>query len=190
MPRENNPIRHQMKIYAPAALVVIAAFVLAFQFIKPAPPKHVVMATGGPEGAYHQFGRRYAAYLAREGITLELRPTAGSVENLELLRSGEVSLALVQGGVNDGRSDPEVFSLGSVYYEPLWLFSRKSLFVQRLGALAGRRITTGPEGSGTRALAVRLLRDNGIAETSDWVAKGGGPQSMSCSPAGSMPPSL
>ena len=57
MPRENNPIRHQMKIYAPAALVVIAAFVLAFQFIKPAPPKHVVMATGGPEGAYHQFGR-------------------------------------------------------------------------------------------------------------------------------------
>ena len=173
MPRGHNPIRHQMKIYAPAAFVVIAAFVLAFQFIKPAPPKHVVMATGGPEGAYYQFGRRYAAFLAREGITLELRPTAGSVENLELLRSGEVSLALVQGGVDDGQSDPGLFSLGSVYYEPLWLFSRKGLSVQRLGDLAGRRIAMGPEGSGTRALANRLLRDNGLAQTADWVAKGG-----------------
>jgi len=173
MPRDHNPIRHQLKIYAPAAFVVIAAFVLAFQFIKPAPPRHVVMATGGPEGAYYQFGRRYAAFLAREGITLELRPTAGSVENLELLRSGEVSLALVQGGVDDGQSDPGLFSLGSVYYEPLWLFSRKGLFVQRLGDLAGRRIAMGPEGSGTRALANRLLRDNGLAQTADWVAKGG-----------------
>jgi len=173
MPRGHNPIRHQMKIYAPAAFVVIAAFVLAFQFIKPAPPKHVVMATGGPEGAYYQFGRRYAAFLAREGITLQLRPTAGSVENLELLRSGEVSLALVQGGVDDGQSDPGLFSLGSVYYEPLWLFSRKGLSVQRLGDLAGRRIAMGPEGSGTRALADRLLRDNGMAQTADWVAKGG-----------------
>ena len=173
MPRDHNPIRHQLKIYAPAAFVVIAAFVLAFQFIKPAPPRHVVMATGGPEGAYYQFGRRYAAFLAREGITLELRPTAGSVENLELLRSGEVSLALVQGGVDDGQSDPGLFSLGSVYYEPLWLFSRKGLSVQRLGDLAGRRIAMGPEGSGTRALADRLLRDNGLAQTADWVAKGG-----------------
>jgi len=173
MPHGHNPIRHQMKIYAPAAFVVIAAFVLAFQFIKPAPPKHVVMATGGPEGAYYQFGRRYAAFLAREGITLQLRPTAGSVENLELLRSGEVSLALVQGGVDDGQSDPGLFSLGSVYYEPLWLFSRKGLSVQRLGDLAGRRIAMGPEGSGTRALADRLLRDNGLAQTADWVAKGG-----------------
>ena len=173
MPRGHNPIRHQLKIYAPAAFVVIAAFVLAFQFIKPAPPKHVVMATGGPEGAYYQFGRRYAAFLAREGITLQLRPTAGSVENLELLRSGEVSLALVQGGVDDGQSDPGLFSLGSMYYEPLWLFSRKGLSVQRLGDLAGRRIAMGPEGSGTRALANRLLRDNGLAQTADWVAKGG-----------------
>ena len=41
MPNDRNPLRHQMKIYGPAALLVIAAFVLAYQFIKPAPPDRV-----------------------------------------------------------------------------------------------------------------------------------------------------
>ena len=72
-----------------ATLLVIAAFVLAYQFIKPAPPDRVVMATGSVDGAYHAFARRYAESLAREGIELELRPTAGSVENAQLLAAGE-----------------------------------------------------------------------------------------------------
>ena len=96
MSGERNPIRHQLGIYGPAALLVLAAFVLAYQFIKPAPPSRVVMATGGVDGAYHAFAQRYAAFLAREGITLELRPTAGSLENLGQLRSGEAALALIQ----------------------------------------------------------------------------------------------
>jgi len=173
MPSERNPLRHQMKVYGPAALAVIAAFVLAYQFIKPAPPRHVVMATGGVDGAYHGFARRYAEILAREGIELELRPTAGSVENLRLLRAGEVSLALMQGGIDDGLSEPGLLSLGSVYYEPLWLFYRKGLDLHRLGGLAGLRVAIGPQGSGTRALVTRLLHANEVASDDSWVALGG-----------------
>jgi len=172
MPNDRNPVKHQLKIYGPAALMVIAAFVLAFQFIKPAPPDRVVMATGGVDGAYHAFATRYAEFLAREGITLELRPTAGTVENLALLRSGEVSLAMVQGGVDDGDSAPQLLSLGSLYYEPLWLFYRKDVPLEQLRDLAGRRLAVGPEGSGTRALVRRLLRDNGVGESA-WVDLGG-----------------
>jgi len=173
MPSERNPLRHQMKIYGPAALAVIAAFVLAYQFIQPAPPHHVVMATGGVDGAYHGFARRYAEILAREGIELELRSTAGSVENLGLLRSGAVSLALVQGGIDDGLSEPRLVSLGSVYYEPLWLFYRKGLDLHRLGGLSGLRVAIGPQGSGTRALVTRLLRDNAVPGADSWAALGG-----------------
>ena len=171
MSNDRNPVKHQLSIYGPAALVVIVAFVVAFQFIKPAPPDRVVMATGGVDGAYHAFAKRYAEFLAREGITLELRPTAGSVENLELLRSGAVSLALVQGGVDD-EVPAQLYSLGSVYYEPLWLFHRKEVPFRHLRDLAGRRLAVGPEGSGTRALAGRLLRENGI-DDSTWVGAGG-----------------
>lgn len=173
MPSERNPLRHQMKVYGPAALAVIAAFVLAYQFIKPAPPRHVVMATGGVDGAYHGFARRYAEILAREGIELELRPTAGSVENLRLLRAGEVSLALMQGGIDDGLSEAGLLSLGSVYYEPLWLFYRKGLDLHRLGGLAGLHVAIGPQGSGTRALVTRLLRANAVASDDSWIALGG-----------------
>ena len=173
MSRDRNPIRDQLTIYAPAVLMVLAASLLAFQFIKPAPPRHVVMATGAPEGAYHQFAERYAAVLAREGITLELRPTAGSVENLALLRAGEVSLALVQGGVDDGKTAPGLYSLGSVYYEPLWLFYRKELVVRRIGDLAGRRVAVGPDGSGTRALADLLMRENDLGDTATPISRGG-----------------
>lgn len=173
MQNDRNPVRHQLRIYGPAALLVIAAFVLAFQFIKPAPPDRVVVATGGIDGAYHAFAKRYAEYLGREGITLELRPTAGSVENLRLLAAGEVDLAMVQGGVEPASDDVAHFrSLGSLYYEPLWLFHRRGTRVAELRDLAGLRVAVGPEGSGTRALVSKLLHDNGV-DDGNWLPLGG-----------------
>ena len=177
MSNDRHPARHQIKIYGPAALLVIAAFVFAFQFIKPAPPERVVMATGSVEGAYHAYARRYAEFLAGEGIELELRSTAGSVENIGLLREGEVSIALVQGGIEapvaDADDGVELQSLGSVYYEPLWLFHRRDREVRDLRDLAGRRIAVGREGSGTRALVMRLLADNGLLADDGWQSAGG-----------------
>lgn len=174
MGNDRNPLKHQMKIYGPAALLVIGAFVLAFQFIKPAPPDRVVMATGGIDGAYHVFATRYAERLAREGITLELRPSAGSVENIRLLRDGSVSLAFVQGGVDDAAPDAAgLQSLGSVYYEPLWLFHRRDLGFSDVRDLAVKRVAVGPPGSGTRALVTRLLKDNGVIDSERWDPAGG-----------------
>ena len=173
-------MRHQLAIYGPAAVLVIAAFILAFQFIKPAPPDSVVMATGSEEGAYHAFAKRYAAYLAREGIELKLRTTAGSVENLALLRSGEVELGFIQGGVDDQQTEPELTSLGSVYYEPLWMFHRADVAVGTLRDLRGQVIAVGPAGSGTRALAGRLLRDNGVVAEDRWSPLSGKPLSKRC----------
>jgi TRAP transporter TAXI family solute receptor len=172
MKGDRHPARHQIVIFGPAALLVVVAFVVAYQFIKPAPPDRVVMATGSPEGAYHAFAQRYAEYLAREGIELALRPSAGSQENLALLRSGEAELAFVQGGVDDGLEEPALTSLGSVYYEPLWLFLRRDRPVRTLGDLADQRVAVGPVGSGTRALAARLLADNGVPEEG-WDPRGG-----------------
>ncbi len=174
---DRHPARHQLAIYGPAALLVVAAFVIAFQFIKPAPPDRVIMATGSVEGAYHAFARRYAEFLAREGVELELRPTAGSVQNISLLREGEVSIALAQGGIETPRVDADgdvaLQSLGSVYYEPLWLFHRRDHEVRDLRDLAGQRVAVGPEGSGTRALVMRLLADNGLVTNDAWYAMGG-----------------
>jgi hypothetical protein len=101
--------------------------------------------------------------LARDGITLEVVPTAGSVDNLELLKSGEVSLALVQGGSATAADRADLQSLGSLFLEAVWVFTPRVSPIHRLNELAGRRVTVGPVGSGTQLLAKQLLGANGVS---------------------------
>jgi TRAP transporter TAXI family solute receptor len=156
----------RLKIYLPSLIVTLIGFVIAFQFIKPAPPKTITIATGDPKGAYYAFGQRYREILAKYGITLNVRSTKGSVENLDLLGkpAGGVDVAFIQGGVGDPASMPELGSLASLYFEPLWVFHRAEMPVNRLTDFRGKRIAVGQEGSGTRALALLLLKENGIDE--------------------------
>ena len=149
-------------------LVVAGGFFVAYQFVEPAPPRHLVITTGGEAGAYYQFAQRYATILARQGITLEVRTSAGSLDNLQRLKAGEAQIGFVQGGVIEPRLDPDepedtgLRSLGSLFYEPVWVFYRGERSVERLADLNGKRIAIGQEGSGVRLLAQQLLAANDI----------------------------
>jgi len=146
-----------------AILVLIAGLVVAYQFVGPPPPKRIAMATGEAGGAYQRYGELYAEYLAREGITLELRATAGSVENLMLLDANdEVDLGFVQSGLAEVIPTSNVVALGSLYLEPVWLFLQADLEIEDIGELTGRKLAVGAEGSGTRAVVLTLLNANGI----------------------------
>jgi uncharacterized protein len=151
-----------------AAVAAVAAAVLAvtWQFIEPAPPERVVIATGSASGAYHEVARRYAEHFRSAGIELVVRETAGSLENYALLASEDsgVDVAIVQGGTAPTEEErrSELVAVASLYLEPLWVFYRGEQELGRLGQLAGRRIAIGPEGSGVRALALELLDANGV----------------------------
>lgn len=156
-------------------------FAVAFQFVEPAPPRHVVMTSGGESGAYYHFAKRYAAILARDGITLEVRTSEGSVDNLQRLRNGEAQIGFVQGGVIEtsdsdngdaGADNDGLLSLGSVFYEPVWVFYRGPR-ISKLTELQGKRIAIGQEGSGIRQLARRLLEDNEVDFQTNTVAISG-----------------
>ncbi len=148
-----------MKVYGPALLLTLAAFVVAYQFVDPAPPQRLVIATGSKDGAYAGFARRYREILGREGIELEIVHTSGSLENLDLLSAGKVDVAFVQSGMERAASAP-LYSLGSMYFEPAWLFYRSERVSERLTDLRVARIATGAKGSGTQALAHTLMSDN------------------------------
>jgi TRAP transporter TAXI family solute receptor len=134
-------------------------------YMEQLPPKKIVIATGGEKGAYYQFAQQYAKELAKEGLTLEVRATEGSVENLQLLRDDNsgVSVAIVQSGLADAKDHDRLLALGSLYREPLWVFYRGEETLDRLSDLADKRIGVGKPGSGTEAVAVELLRANGLA---------------------------
>ncbi len=164
----------------PFLLIAALLLALAYKLLDPTPPKKVVLATGSELGAYTQFGKRYASRLRAYGIDVELRYTQGAAENLALLRDPQsgVDLAFVQGGADDslnGRSEDAdsdgLSSLGSLFYEPVWLFYREDSAQRLLKAdtmtsltqLVGWKLNIGPPGSGVPNLMKKLLDANDVA---------------------------
>jgi len=153
-----------------AMVVVLIAFGL-YRLVEPAPPREITMATGGEEGYYHALGQYLQDGLKREGVELELISTAGSSENLDFLTDpdGTVSIAFVQSGLERVVDAPDaaLASLGSLYYEPIWLFYRRSIGLDTTRDLRGMRVALGAEGSGTHAIAGYLLAENGLLDGDD-----------------------
>jgi TRAP-type uncharacterized transport system substrate-binding protein len=144
--------------FSPAAILAILLAAGAY-IVATLPPRTIIMATGPEGGANYELGGRYREILAKSEIDLKLLPTSGSLENLRLLRDPKsgVSVGLLQDGAAECAETSGVEALGTVGYEPLWLF-RRSGVGGTLGALAGKRVSIGPEGSGARAFALNVLK--------------------------------
>lgn len=169
-------IRDLVITWGPLVALTVAALVAAYLLLDPAPPRKAVIGVGS-QGAYKDFGRRYAVELKRYGIELELRPSAGSCENLRLLKNPKerVDFAFVLGGscdsarqVDEEKGDLPLVSLGSLFYEPVWIFYRadkakglnKEGVVTNLTQLRGWKVNVGVRGSGSSGLFTKLLRAN------------------------------
>src|SRR5215467_2122105 len=161
------PIRAFLRHHWPAITITVTAAAIAcaaFVMLRNMPPHRIVMATGPEGSAYYEDGKRYRAALAKAGVEVQLLSTAGSVETAALLRDPHsgVSVGMIQGGVVGAANMAGLESLGTVAYEPLWWFHRREN--QGVGAdgLRGRKIAIGPQGSGTRALTLELIKRTGM----------------------------
>jgi len=175
------------------AVIIGGAFMIAFHFVRPAPPSRFVISTGYETGAYHLYGQRYRELLAREKIEVELRPSTGSVDNLKRLLDPEsgVDVALIQGGVAPPADVGHgLVSLAALYYEPLWIFYRADTDLTRVAQLDGKRIAAGPEGSGTRALVGNMLEASGALRSRRPLLPLGGPAAAEALIAGEIDAAL
>ena len=179
-------VRDLLATAGPFVVLALVLLVGAYWLLNPTPPHRMVLATGAERGAYAEFGARYAKLLAVDGIKVELRNTQGAVENLALLRDDKagVDAAFVQGGVDSpghtADDDAEhLVSLGSLFYEPVWIFYREDsaqrlLKQPRLTSLAqlkGWRVNGGTDGSGARLLVLQLLEANAVEPESLTLLK-------------------
>ena len=111
-------------------LAFVTALALGFHYVNPAPPDVIDISTGAEEGAFGLYAERYRAVLERDGVTLRVHPSTGAQQNLaELLDDGSViDVGFLQGGLASDGLSPQatehLVSLGSMYYEPLWVFVR------------------------------------------------------------------
>lgn len=143
---------------------VMSIISLALTYFFPAPPSKIIMATAFKGSSFEYYGKRYQEILARSNVQLELRASAGAYENVKLLldQNSGVQIAFVLGGVSDGEHAPGLLSLGTVYYDPYWIFYSSDERLDRFSQLKGKRIAIGPIGSGTRSSAEQILGKGGV----------------------------
>lgn len=161
-------IRDLLIMVVPIVLLIAAVGYFAYKKINPFPPSEVTFSTGQENSAYASFGKRYAEILDKYGIKVTLQPSQGALENLQRLKDEDanVDIAFVQSGSVE-QSDAEkhgLVSLGTLFNEPVWLFYRANLDLNRLTQLKGMRVNVGAEGSGIPKLFRDLLTANGLKD--------------------------
>lgn len=141
------------------ALIIVLLYVA-----RPLPPRSLTLATGQAHSTADVVGQKYQAFFRAHGVDLKLVPTLGAEENLQLLAQGKVDAILGQGGLQLGDNNSHLRSLGSIAYQPLWLFyyGSESHEPNLNVLLAGRRTSINLPGSSTRALASQVLEVHGV----------------------------
>jgi TRAP-type uncharacterized transport system substrate-binding protein len=166
--------RKQTLAIAAGTLAVLGVLIwLLVRYISPSPPSSIEMTTGAVEGASYQFALKYQTYLKANGVTLDLKTSSGSVQNLDRLNEG-TPVGFVQGGLGVLSLDPQktdedtpLRSLGVVGYEPVWIFTAVGENAKKLSkglnSLVGKKIAIGADGSGTRKVALELLQNYNVS---------------------------
>src|SRR5579883_1839172 len=163
--------REFLGILIPAILISAAAVWATLKFVEPAPPRSFIIATASKGAPYYNLALQFKARIEKDtrgDVSLEVRETQGSFENLSLLKdlNSGVQVGILQGGLANSIDTPGLFSIGRLLTEPVWIFYRAAgpEKLDHITQLKGKRILIGPKGSGTAYLARKLLDANGVTE--------------------------
>jgi TRAP-type uncharacterized transport system substrate-binding protein len=166
MPSKTSNISWWAFVQTAGPLVLICAVLVwaALHFVHSAPPRTLTFSSGPEGSSFETLAQRYKKILARNGIELKVVASAGSLDNLRRMSDpkSRVDIALVQSGLTLDADTDDLESLGGMFHQPLLIFYRSPKPLQRLSELSSQRIAIGPEGSGTRFLALVLLKANEI----------------------------
>ncbi|WP_227244638.1 TAXI family TRAP transporter solute-binding subunit [Paraburkholderia caribensis] len=169
MPRDNPALHRSQRppvtprrrwLYAVGAVIALAALGWGlYAVIEPAFQTRIVITTGADKGIYRGFAERYAPILKRDGVTLDIRSSSGSVENYERLKdpASEYQVGFVQSGTTVPQESDHLETIAAVSYEPVWVFYRDAQTINRLAQLRGKRIGVGVPGSGLLEVSRVLL---------------------------------
>jgi TRAP-type uncharacterized transport system substrate-binding protein len=145
-------------------ILLIFSLVFLVYYLEPSPPNKIRIA------GYQTLVEAIRDYFEKEGFEVESVSSVGSIQNAELLSAENptVDVAFIQGGAIDPQLASKIQSLGSIAYEPVWIFYKKSLGrkISTLKELAELRVGIGPQKGGTRPLVKALFElDNIEIET-------------------------
>ena len=156
--------RSRLSVAVVILALISAAAWTAGHFLQSAAPRHIVLASGLEDGLFHQYAKRYVEILARSGVTVEERMTAGAGDNLRLLEDPHsgVDIGFTQGGIARFPEANDVVMLSNLYYLPMWIFYRETDTFNHVNELRNHRVAVGAAGSGTRSLVEPVFALNDL----------------------------
>jgi hypothetical protein len=151
-------------ISVPGVIVLALMTWVATKSARLAPPGKIRFISGPDGSSYRNQADRYKKIIEAYGVKVEVLPSHGALENLQKLADpkNKIDVGFVQGGLSDGIDTSRLVSLGSVFAQPLMIYAHSDQPLETLAPFAGRRLAVGAEGSGTRVLALKLLKANDI----------------------------
>ena len=160
-------LRDLIIAFGPVTLMVLIVCGLGFWLVDPAPPRIIDISTGPENSAYERFAKLYAAELAKNQIQLRFKTSQGSQENLQRISDpdSEIEVGFVRSGSTDRTEAAEkgLVSLGSLFYEPIWIFYRDKKEMTTISQFRGRRINVGPDGTGVGRIFEQILSVNNMS---------------------------
>lgn len=166
---------------------VLVATVLIIYFTIPKLPNTLKIAAGQPGSYFYETAEIYKKYLAKQGVELEIIQTKGAAESLALLNDDKVDLALAHGGLTTKKESPDLVSLGSISYEPLWVFQRKNTkILTDISQLRGMKVATGEKGTGVEVITSKIFKAEGVNESNTTILHMGMKEAAECLIQGSI----
>ena len=166
---------------------VLVATVLIIYFTIPKLPNTLKIAAGQPGSYFYETAEIYKKYLAKQGVELEIIQTKGAAESLALLNDDKVDLALAHGGLTTKKESPDLVSLGSISYEPLWVFQRKNTkILTDISQLKGMKVATGEKGTGVEVITSKIFKAEGVNESNTTILHMGMKEAAECLIQGSI----
>jgi uncharacterized protein len=163
------------------AVGLAAALALALPIPASAQPRRsFIIASGSVDGAYYPIAgaiSRITSNTRDLNVLVAVESSAGSIANVQLIRSGEVDFALLQNDIAyyafngitldtfAGKPVKSMTGVFSVYPEIVHVIARKAADVRSIRDLRGKRVVLGSPGTGAEQDALQILRAHGISET-------------------------
>lgn len=181
------------KLYCLAIALVFGAVLLATPVVSEAQRTVRLAFSGGPDGGTFQFfSNAISARLSRNMPNVEVSnmASAGSVENLRRVNSGDADFGIVYAGdlylalqgqlTGDTRIYKNNLSMAYLYGAPAQLLVLEASGIKTVQELAGKRVAVGPAGSGAAASAQRYFTSVGLWDkfTPEYIGYSQGASAM------------
>jgi uncharacterized protein len=160
--------RLPLLIVIPSAAIVLAVLYVTYRLVDPLPPRHLAIAAGMAGSGYDNFARQYARILSRHGVELEIRNTAGAVEDLDQLRdpASGVQAALTTFGITQPADADTLYSLGGIFDAAIFIFYRNAEPITLFAQFRGKRLSIGMPGTALRSLMLEVLKATDALDSS------------------------